>query len=328
MLFSPISKNGQQKLLKSSVLVIGVGALGTSILDQLVRIGIGEITIVDRDYVELSNLQRQTLFTEEDVENVKPKAIAAKERLRNINSSIKINAYVDHVSNDNVKKYIQDIDLIFDGTDNFQTRYLLNDVAFKYNIPFAYGGVVSSRGMFALFIPNKTPCLRCFTKDNYQSGETCDTVGVIYPAVNVVTSLQVTEAIKYLTGNEDILTYQLTSFDMWDGTLTNIKFTKPDPQCKTCQLKTYPSLNEKESFEETVLCGRNTIQLQHHDHFNLQEWQKRFSKIAEVFMTPFLLKVKLEEDIAFVLFPNGRLLIQGTEDPTKARSLYDRYIGS
>src|SRR5690625_3442404 len=152
MLFSPIRKEGQQKLLNSSVLVVGAGALGTVILDQLVRAGVGKITIIDRDYVELSNLQRQMLFTEEDVKQFKPKAIAAKEKLLEINSEVEIIAHVEHLSKNNVATFVQDVDLIFDGTDNFQTRYLLNDIAFKHKIPFAYGGVVSPRGMTALFI--------------------------------------------------------------------------------------------------------------------------------------------------------------------------------
>jgi len=328
MLFPPIKGEGQKKLLNSSVLVVGVGALGSSILEQLARAGIGHIIIIDRDYVELSNLQRQTLFTEEDVKQIKPKAIAAKEKIEQINSSIHIEAYVEHISKDNIEKFINNIDIIFDGTDNFSTRYLLNDVAYKYKIPFVYGGVVSSRGMSALFIPMKTPCFRCLMKDNYSEGQTCDTVGVINSAVNIVTSLQVTEALKYLTNNLEDLHGSLISFDVWRNELTKIKLSKVDPQCKTCQLEQYPALNEEQMTKETILCGRNTIQIQHHRGFDLKEWKEKLSVIADVSETPFLLRARIREDITFVLFPNGRLLVQGTEDMIKARTLYDRYIGT
>lgn len=327
MLFSPIRKEGQQKLLNSSVLVVGAGALGTVILDQLVRAGVGKITIVDRDYVELSNLQRQMLFTEEDVKQFKPKAIAAKEKLLQINSEIEIIAHVEHLSKENISTFIQNVDLIFDGTDNFRTRYLLNDIAFKHKIPFIYGGVVSSRGMSALFIPEKTPCLRCLMKDQSSQGQTCDTVGVIGPAVNVVTSLQVTEGLKYLTGNYADLNNSLITFDLWKGEQTKVKFPKPNPSCQTCQLKEFPALHAEEQ-EEVVLCGRNTIQIQHTSTFELKEIKRRLEKIAKVELTPFLLRVKVSESTTFILFPDGRVLVQGTEDPVRARTLFDRYIGS
>lgn len=328
MLFPPIGEKGQQKLLNKSALVVGVGALGTSILDLLVRSGIGKIVIVDRDYVELSNLQRQSLFTEEDVQKVKPKAIAAKEQLSRINSSVKIEAYVEHVSKNNIEKFISNIDIIFDGTDNFQTRYLLNDIAFKYQIPFVYGGVVSSRGMSALFIPNKTPCLRCLLKDQAQGGETCDTVGVIAPAVNIVTALQVTEALKYLTDNDDDLKHTMISFDIWKQQFTKIKLTKPYQDCKTCQLKLYPTLMDGDEAEELVLCGRNTIQIQANKPFDLEEWEDKLKKVTKVTLTPFLLRAKVTNEVTLVLFSDGRVLVQGTEDIGLARSYFDRYIGS
>ena len=328
MLFAPFQNEGQDKLLNSSVLVVGVGALGTSVVEQLARAGVGHITIVDRDYVELSNLQRQTLFTEEDVKLMKPKAVAAQEKIKQINSSIKVESYVEHVSKENIEKFIKEKDIIFDGTDNFSTRYLLNDIAYKYNIPFIYGGVISSRGMSAIFIPNKTPCFRCLMKDNYSEGQTCDTVGVINPAVNIVTSLQVTEALKYLTGNMESLHGGLISFDVWNNQFNKIKFTKVNPECRTCQLEEFPTLYQKDDIEESVLCGRNTIQIQHHKTFDLTLWKERLSKVAKVTETPFLLKVEVARDITFILFPDGRLLVQGTEDVVKARSLYDRYIGT
>lgn len=328
MLFSPIGEEGQKSLMDSSVLIIGVGALGSSILEQLARAGVGRILVVDRDYVELSNLQRQTLFTEEDVRLMKPKALAAKDKIAQINSSIKVEAFVEHISSKNIEKFIENVDLIFDGTDNFSTRYLINDISYKYGIPFVYGGVIASRGMSALFRPGETPCFRCLMRDNPSEGQTCDTVGVINPAVNVVTSLQLVEALKYLTGNIQDLHNRLVSFDLWNNSLTKIKLSTADPTCKTCQLKEYPALNNQEDLGETILCGRNTIQIHHHQPFDLKEWHLRLARLAEVQETAFLLRAKITEEISFVFFPDGRLLVQGTEDLVQARSLYDRYIGS
>src|SRR5690625_2176876 len=201
MLFQPIGESGQVSIEKSTVLVVGAGALGTVICNHLVRAGIVRLRIIDRDYVEISNLQRQMLFDEEDVENALPKAVAIKGKLEKINSNVTIEVLTGNASIENIHELTEDVDVVLDGTDNFATRYLLNDICYKRNIPYSYGGVVSSRGMTAFFVPEETPCMRCIIKQGADNGQTCDTVGVISPAVDLVSSMQVTETLKYLTGN-------------------------------------------------------------------------------------------------------------------------------
>ncbi|MEW9677932.1 ThiF family adenylyltransferase [Lentibacillus sp. L22] len=328
LLFSPIQKAGQQKLETSTVLVVGAGALGTVISNHLVRAGVGTVRLVDRDYVELSNLQRQMLFDEEDVKETLPKAIAAKQKLSKINSDVTIEAIVDNVTNENIFALMHGVDVVMDGTDNFSTRMLLNDSCFYQGIPFSYGGVVGARGMTALFIPDKTPCLRCLAKEGAGSGETCDTVGVIAPAVDMIASMEVMEVLKYLTGNRNALRSTLKTIDFWFNQSFDMKLTSPDPGCLTCQKKAYPALRKQAQDAETVLCGRNTVQIHKQSAWDLKKVEGQLQKIMKTKRTPFLLKAQLNHEATFVLFPDGRVLVQGTEDTIKARTLYDRYIGS
>lgn len=328
LLFQPIQQTGQEKLQNSSVLVVGVGALGTVICNHLVRAGVGHIRLIDRDYVELSNLQRQMLFDEEDVAAAMPKAIAAKKKLEKINSTTKIEAIVGNVSAGNVEELINGVDVVLDGTDNLSTRFIINDCCFKHNIPYSYGGVVSSRGMNAFFIPNKTPCLRCMISTSANAEQTCDTVGVIAPAVDMVASIQVTETIKYLTGNNGALRNTLRTFDIWYNNQYDIYLSKPKADCPSCQNKEYPALKKGAQDQETVLCGRNTVQIHQQSTFNLVKWKQKLSDVAIVKQTPFLVKATFEQGITLVLFSDGRVLVQGTEDTVTARSWYDRYIGS
>lgn len=328
MLFQPIGESGQKRLENSAVLVVGAGALGTVICNHLVRSGIGKIRIIDRDYVELSNLQRQMLFDEEDVEKALPKAVAVKEKLQKINSHVTIEAISGNASADNIEQLTEGIDVVLDGTDNFATRYLLNDICYKKNIPYSYGGVVSSRGMTAFFVPNETPCMRCIMKEGADSGQTCDTVGVISPAVDMVSSIQVTETLKYLTGNKVSLRQTLYTFDLWYNHQYEIKLSNINPECPTCQKRQFPSLQKQAEAPETVLCGRNTVQIHEKKEINLSEWEDKLGKIAVTKRTPFLLKAEMGEQLQFVLFPDGRVLVHGTEDIISARTLYDRYIGS
>lgn len=328
LLFQPIQETGQEKLQNSSVLVVGVGALGTVICNHLVRAGIGHIRIIDRDYVELSNLQRQMLFDEADVEAALPKAIAAKNKLGKINSTTKIEAIVGNVTAENIEELIAGVDVVMDGTDNFSTRFVLNDCCFKHNIPYSYGGVVSSRGMNAFFIPNRTSCLRCMVHNSSNDGQTCDTVGVIAPAVDMVSSIQVTETIKYLTGNINALRNTLRTFDIWYNNHYDIKLFKSKADCPTCQRMEYPALKGSVQNQETVLCGRNTVQIHQKSTLDLEKWNNKLLGVATVKRTPFLLKAMFEQGITLVLFSDGRVLVQGTEDTVIARSWYDRYIGS
>lgn len=328
VLFKPIGSEGQELIEQSSVLIIGMGALGTVIANHLVRAGVGQLRIVDRDFVEFSNLQRQTLFTENDAIEMIPKAIAAQRVLQTYNSKVNIEAHVVHVSSENIDSLTNGIDIVFDGTDNFSTRYILNDICFKKNIPFSYGGVVSSRGMTAFFNPHSTSCLRCAFNEQQSTGQTCDTVGVISPVVDIVSSIQVTEGLKYITNNVEAIKPVLRTFDIWNNDSYEMKLPKKRVDCPVCAHKKYPALEAASTVFEQSLCGRNSVQIIAPSVFDLIELEKRLQSIGEIKRTPFLLKVNVSPTITFVIFPNGRVLIQGTDELVEARSLFDRYIGS
>ncbi|MBB5173130.1 ThiF family adenylyltransferase [Texcoconibacillus texcoconensis] len=325
-LFSPIGEEGQRTLLEKRILIVGMGALGTVLANHFVRAGIGFIRFCDRDYVEMSNLQRQMLFDEDDVAQSLPKAVAAEKKLKRINSSIDIEGIVTDVNAKNIESLMEDVDLVVDGTDNFQTRYVLNDACYKAGIPFLYGGAVSSRGMYALLIPGETPCLRCLIPDGGSGGQTCDTVGVLAPVVDIVASHQVVEALKWLTGHKERLNQSLQTFDVWRNDRYPLLVQHARSNCPTCQQKDYPSL-QYETDEVTTLCGRDTVQISHTDAYNLDEWASRLEPIANVQKTPFLLRATLESGEVLVLFPDGRTLVQGTEDQARAKNIFARYIG-
>ncbi|WP_026674711.1 ThiF family adenylyltransferase [Alkalihalobacterium bogoriense] len=327
ILFSPIGEEGQALLLEKKVLIVGMGALGTVLASHLVRAGVGTVTFADRDYVEKSNLQRQVLFDEDDVAEALPKAVAAERKLRKVNSDITIQGIVADVTRDNMDDLLDGVDLVLDGTDNFQTRFLINDACFKKGIPFVYGGAVSSRGMTAIFIPGETPCLRCFIKEGDTGGQTCDMIGVISPVVDIVGSFQAVEAIKFLVQANKSQRNSLLSFDIWNYHMFELKFSTPDHDCPTCQLHEYPALQMEEGEMVTSLCGRETVQINARSSFDLKEWATKLQVIGTVKETPFLLRVELDNGMKFVLFPDGRTLVQGTEDVTEAKALYRKYIG-
>ncbi|SFE70477.1 adenylyltransferase and sulfurtransferase [Paenibacillus algorifonticola] len=329
MLFTPIGEAGQRKLSESAVLIIGMGALGTVLANHMVRAGVGLVRFVDRDYVERSNLQRQMLYDEEDVENGYPKAVAAEKKLRKINSDVKIEAIVADVTVQNIDALLMDIDLVLDGTDNFQTRFLLNDACFRSGIPFTYGGAVSSRGMSAILVPGATPCLRCFIQSADAGGQTCDMIGVISPVVDIVASYQAVEALKYLVGATDKRRNSLMTFDLWQNHSFEMKLGEPAKQCPCCQLKQYPALQVAEQDAAVSLCGRSTVQISGGAPLNLEQWRQRLAPIAaELTHNAYLLKAELPEGERLVLFPDGRVLVQGTEDMVRAKTLYARYIGN
>jgi molybdopterin/thiamine biosynthesis adenylyltransferase len=325
-LFAPIGTEGQEKLTVASVLIVGLGALGTVLASHMVRSGVGFVRLADRDYVEWSNLQRQMLYDEEDAREALPKAIAAEKKLTRIHSGCRIEAIVTDVTVHNIDELLQGIDLVLDGTDNFHTRYLLNDACFRNGIPFLYGGAVSSRGMSAPFVPGETCCLRCLLPPSAGDGQTCDTIGVIAPIIDVVASFQAVEAMKLLTGNVNSLRRSLVSWDMWNYHTHEMKLPASKPGCPTCGTKEYPAL---EATQDPVasLCGRDTIQIQGGSPLNLAEWEQKLQPIGRVSSNTFLLRVELEGEERLVLFPDGRVLVQGTDDLTRAKTLYARYIG-
>lgn len=327
ILFPYIGKEGQEKLAKKKALVVGAGALGTVVCNHLVRSGVGYVKIVDRDYVEKSNLQRQMLFDEDDAENALPKAIAAERKLKKINSDVTVEAHVLDVTSENIEALASGVDIVLDGTDNFETRFLLNDICFKKGIPYVYGGIVASRGMSAMFLPGKTPCLRCFFQEGETAGETCDTVGVISPIVDIIASLEVVEALKYLVGDMENIRHSLFSIDIWQFYSHEMHFPMPNSDCPTCAKKQYPALRKRLDQQAVSLCGRDTVQIYAKTSFDLKEWAEKLQNVLNVQLTPFLLRAETADGFKLVLFPDGRVLVQGTEDVSVARTICAKYIG-
>ncbi|MUK87529.1 thiamine biosynthesis protein MoeB [Ornithinibacillus sp. L9] len=330
-LFSPIGKDGQSKISRKHVLVIGAGALGTGSAEALVRAGVGKLTIVDRDYVEWSNLQRQQLYVEEDAKQRMPKTVAAEKRLRMINSEVDIQASVLDVSVEEIEQLIDEVDLIMDATDNFDIRMIINDISQKYQIPWIYGACVGSYGISHTILPGETPCLHCLLETVPMGGVTCDTAGIISPAVQMVVAYQTTEAMKLLVEDYHALRKKLVSFDLWKNHHTAIgvdKLKKED--CSSCgQSPTYPFLSFENRTKTAVLCGRDTVQIRPPERMN-RDLEKLATILSEqggrVSLNPYLLSFQIEKH-RLVLFKDGRVLIHGTKDIAKAKTLYHRYLG-
>lgn len=331
VLFSPIGAQGQEKLQKKHVLIIGAGALGSGSAEMLARAGVGRITIADRDYVDWSNLQRQQLYAEQDVEEHLPKAIAAQKRLQAINKEIETVAYIQDVTASELEQLVHDVDLLIDATDNFETRFLINDVAQKYNIPWIYGACVGSYGLTYTILPGETPCLSCLLESIPLGIATCDTAGIISPAVSMVVSHQVTEALKLLTDNKDTLQRRLISFDVWQNEYStmNVQPLKK-PRCPSCgEGAVYPYLQQENQTKTTVLCGRDTVQIRmpFSGEIRTEEHAKLLEdKVEQLFVNPYLLSFTAD-DKRLVLFRDGRVLVHGTKHIAEAKSLYHRYFG-
>ena len=331
MLFPAIGEEGQRRILASRVAILGCGATGTVIANHLARAGVGHLRIVDRDFVELTNLQRQTLFEEADAREGFPKAIAAQHRLRAINAAITVEGQVADVNAGNIEKLIADADLVLDGTDNFETRYVINDACVKHGKPWVYTGVVSSYGMTHLIRPGETPCLRClFPEPPPPGGATCDTAGVLAPAVGMVCALSATEALKWLAGAHDELTNALVHVDVWDATLHrfDVKRRVGEDPCPCCVQRQFPFLEVSATSHASSLCGRNAIQitLTRPARLSLPDLAERLRPMGEVTVNPFLLKFQVGE-YQLTIFPDARAIIQGTTDESVARTLYARYVG-
>ncbi|WP_067727632.1 thiazole biosynthesis adenylyltransferase ThiF [Oceanobacillus damuensis] len=330
ILFSPIGQVGQKKLAEKHVLLIGAGALGTGNAEILVRSGVGKITIVDRDYVEWSNLQRQQLYTESDANSRMPKVIAAKRRLEEINRDVQIEAKIIDVTPLEMSQLTDGVDLIIDATDNFDIRLIINDISQKHHIPWIYGAVVASYGISYTILPNETPCLHCLLQQVPMGGMTCDTAGVISPVVQMVVAHQSAEALKILTDNREALRRQLISFDLWTNQQASIDVsTFKNTSCHSCgQAPTYPHLNYESQTKTAVLCGRDTVQIRPTAAGNrdLETIAARLFNIGKVEQNSFLLSFT-NEPHRLVMFHDGRVLVHGTNDVTEAKSLYYRYFG-
>ncbi|MDF2681698.1 MAG: thiamine biosynthesis protein ThiF [Brevibacillus sp.] len=332
MLFTPIGPNGQETLAHKKVAIVGMGALGTVLANHLVRAGVGHVRMIDRDFVEASNLQRQMLYDEEDARDHLPKAVAAANKLQAVNSSVIVEGIIADLHAGNAQTLLADADAILDGSDNFQVRYLINDVAVKHDIPWVYGGAVSSRGMFSVIRPGITPCLRClFPHAPVGRGETCDTVGVIGPLVSIIASYQATEAIKLLIGAVDHLNPHLVQLDVWQNDHDQLPISQGrNPDCPTCVRKEFEYLATMEGPTEefATLCGRDTVQIRprHPGTVDLFQLAKRFEPLGSVEHNRFLLRFHVDR-YTLVFFQDGRVLVQGTDDVTIARTLYAKYVG-
>lgn len=331
ILFNEIGRAGQERLLNSRVLIVGCGALGASHAEMLSRAGVGNLRIVDRDFVEYTNLQRQTLFKEEDAENRMPKAAAAKQRIGEINSEINVEAIIADVNNSNVESLIGGCDLVMDGTDNFQVRYLLNDACVKRGTTWIYGAAVSSYGTTMTVIPGETPCLRCIFEEMPDAGSspTCDTAGVIMPIIASVSAVQVTEALKLLTGKRDSLHRSLMQIDVWENDWRKIKLAAPQPDCPTCGKQNFEFLDADNQEFAAVLCGRNAVQIAppRSAELDLEQLAEKLKTIGEVKQNEYLLRFIVDEKEVTV-FNDGRAIIKGTDDISAARSVYARYVGA
>lgn len=332
ILFSGIGEEGQLKLLESKVAIVGVGALGTVCANHLVRSGVGYIRLIDRDVVDLSNLQRQSLFNEEDVNQNLPKAVAAGKRLNSINSTVTIDAVISDLNLDNAEELLAGVDVIIDGTDNFMTRYLINDVSVKYGIPWVHGAAVSSRGMFAVIKPGITPCYRClFPQVPAGRGETCDTIGVLSPITDIIGSFQAMEAIKLLVGATT--NTNLEQIDIWDTSFFTMDTSEgKNPQCPACVNLQFDFLDRLSAVQETYssLCGRDTVQIYFREkrERDLQKLGEHLKQNGKVVGNQFLLRFSPDDETSIVVFKDGRVLVHGTNDIVRAKSLYSKYIGN
>jgi molybdopterin-synthase adenylyltransferase len=333
ILFSGIGAEGQAKLLQSRVLLIGCGALGSVMAEILVRAGIGRLTIVDRDYIDETNLQRQSLYTEADCLAGLPKAAAAARHLSEINSRVELTAKILDVNASTIEDLVAGHDLILDGTDNFEARFLINDASLKWRIPWVYGACVGAYGMCVAFVPGITACLRCVLEQLPPPGSspTCDTVGVIGPVVHVVAALEAAEALKILTGHLDKLNRRLMNIDLWENQITgmNIARLQRDGDCPACGRQQFEFLEGKHEGRTLSLCGRDAVQVVRSEPspVDFKGIAGRLQALGAVTYNEFLLKANIGP-LEIALFRDGRSIIRGTHDVEEARRIYAKYIGS
>jgi len=327
IIFAPIGAAGQEKLLAARVLIVGCGATGSVIASTLARTGIGFLKIADRDFVELNNLQRQVLYDEGDVASRTPKAVAAAQKLGRINSSLRILPCVTDVNAENIEDLIADVDLVLDGTDNFETRYLVNDACVKHNKVWIYGGAVSSYGATMTIVPNASACFRCVFLNAPPPGTlpTCDTAGVIAPIVNVIGSLVSAEAIKFIVGSGE-LNRGLINIDLWENTFDMFEITRR-ADCPCCVKHQFDFLDDAHD-GAAFLCGRNAIQVRpaKKSALDLSQLAARLAPLGRVTQNNYLVQFAFD-NFDVTIFPDARAIIKGTEDASVARSVYAKYVG-
>jgi len=353
MLLPGIGPEGQRRLLESTVLVLGCGALGSVAADMLARAGVGRLVIVDRDFAELTNLQRQVLFDERDVADALPKAEAAKLKIARINGQVDVRAIVDDIDYTNIERHAAGADLIVDGLDNFEARYLANDYAVRYGVPYLYGGAVGASGMAYAILPRTpggdsaweaaasgnlaTPCLRCLFEEAPPAGETptCDTAGVLGPAVAMIANFQVSEALKLLTGNLAQVCPTMLSIDLWSNDLMQLKVAGAlNPECPCCGRRDFEFLDGRAGSSATALCGRDAVQLidrERRGEVRLEEIARRLRHYGPVVGNEFLIRARIEDAghaFELTLFADGRAIVKGTGDAATARTVFARYVGT
>jgi molybdopterin/thiamine biosynthesis adenylyltransferase len=328
-LFGPIGKEGQERLRVASVTIVGCGALGTVLANNLCRAGVGRLVIADRDYIELNNLQRQILFDEDDVARHLPKAIAAAEKLHRVNSEVKVEALVEDINADGIEALVRDTDLVLDATDNFETRYLINDVCIKQGRPWIYSGVIASYGVTMNIIPGDTPCLRCVFPEMPLPGTTptCDTAGVLNGIVGAITGIASTETLKILLKSEKV-SRDMLWMDLWENTFDRIELPR-QPDCPACGQHHYEFLDSLAGTRSTSLCGRNAVQVRASTggaRLDFPALAERLRTVGGVNYNEFLLRFTID-GYEMTIFPDARAIIKGTDDEQIARSVYARYIG-
>jgi len=329
--FSAIGASGQERIRAGTVLVVGCGALGTVAVDLLARAGVGRITVVDRDFVELSNLQRQLLFDEADAATGTPKAVAAAAAVARINSEVEMRPVVADVTPDNVERLVEDAQVVLDGTDNFETRLLLNDACVKHAVPWIYGGAIGSTGMSMTVLPGETPCFRCTFPRRPQAGTmaTCETAGVLSSTVVTVAALQFTEVVKLLVGDREHLRKGLVAFDVWTNQHEQAVQLTRTPECPCCGLRQFEFLEARVTSRTASLCGRNAVQVSpgHPMKLDLGDLARRLEGVGAVSSTAYFVRLTVSAH-EMTIFPDGRAIVRGTNDVATARSLYSRYVGA
>lgn len=325
--FDPLGRSGQEWLRNASAAIVGCGALGSMIAERLGRSGVGRLRLIDRDWVELSNLQRQALYTQNDASAATPKSVAAKEHLAVINSDVQVEAFVEDLTFENIAAVVGDVDLIIDGTDNFQTRFLINELAIQSNTPWVHGGCLGASGQVLTIIPGKTACFRCLLPEPPppEAIHTCDTAGALGPAVGLVACWQAAEALKILSGNAANVCHGLIMLDSWSTQTRVVKLARQE-NCPACVGGELPYLSGENHVETTVLCGRDAVQIQL-PKVNLDAFEKRLENVAEVVRNPYFLRLKMD-GFVITLFANGRTIVEGTTEVSVAKSVVSRSLGA
>ncbi len=326
ILFPGIGEEGQKKLAASRVTIVGCGAIGAALSSLLARAGVGQLRIIDRDYVEASNLQRQLLFDEEDAKESRPKAEAASRKIALFNSEIRVIAEVSDLTPQNIT-LLDSSNVVLDATDNFETRYLINDYAVKNGVPWIYGAALSAYGATMNILPGETACLACiFPEPPSGTVQTCDTAGILNSAVNFIASIQATETLKLLVGARDKVRRTMISFDLWNNERSEIGAQTPRPGCVVCGLREFRHL-AGEGRPHITLCGRNSVQIHEQGRpVDFSAMSARLSPHGRVRYNDMVLKF-WREAYEMTLFPDGRAIIKGTNDPAVARTLYARFVG-